>query len=198
MLSAPQALAPSAETATSLAEMYPALQFVVQLIEPAHDYRDGAAVLRDNLGGRISVQRRTPGAAQDVRNADVYLVRLTGSADAEQVRMELMAHLDVLRANEGATLVLALPVLPEAGTCSPVVEARARLGELCRLQLTGQGLALERGELMEAIGSVGDAHGRLEVIRRIGSSARSDSAATVIGVRYQAYLDPETPPCGPG
>ena len=81
----------------------------------------------DQIRARIMVHRRAPAEVQSVNDAAVYILRLTkpSSASHAQILAELNAHLSVLRANALATLMLALPLLPEAGTVEPDVEALA-------------------------------------------------------------------------
>lgn len=173
----------------ALAEMHPSLHFIVQLIEPAEEGGETVTGTED-LGGRITVQRRMPMAAQVVANADVYILRLTTPLKSvplhRQILVELGAHFDVLRANTLATLILALPLLPEPGAVGPDIEAKARLRDLYRFQLTGQ-CEMELGALLEMINSVGDSNGRLVVVSRIRSP---QSDVVVVGVKYQACLRP--------
>ncbi|KAF8852509.1 hypothetical protein BDZ45DRAFT_678306 [Acephala macrosclerotiorum] len=177
----------STEVATTLAEMHPSLRFIVQMA-PDH-YGMGKP---DESSGRITVQERIPAAVQVVKNAAVYILRLTTPFTPAQMLGELSAHLGVLRANTSATLILALPLLPEPGAVSPDIEAKARLRDLCRLQLTNQ-CELESGELLEVINSVGDSNGRLVVASRLQSP---QSAPVALGVKYQAFAD-HTPTAEP-
>ena len=168
----------------TLAKMYPALQFIVQMIEPAQSSNGlvGAAKVED-FRGRITVQKRMPAAVQGVKDAAVYILRLTTAFPPlpAQIVAELSAHLGILRANASATLILAPPLLPEPGTVGPTVEAVARLRDLSRLQLMNES-GLELGELMEMVDSVHDSQGRLVVVNKL----RSRSGATVaLGVKYE-------------
>ncbi|KAI1378723.1 hypothetical protein F4677DRAFT_453398 [Hypoxylon crocopeplum] len=177
------ACAHSTDAAVALAEMNPSLRFIVQTVEPEQD--DNGII--ETFGGRITVQRRMPAATQVVKNAAVYIIRLTTPFTILPAHMlaELGAHLDVLRANASAILILTLPLLPEPRSVSPDIEAKARLRDLCRLQLTNQ-CEMELSELLEAINSVSDSNGRLVV----ASKLRSPQSATVaLGVKYQAFTD---------
>jgi hypothetical protein len=172
----------------ALAEMYPALHFIVQMIEPAQNSNGtvGAGKAED-VSGRITVQKRMPAAVQVVKDAAVYILRLTTPSPSPpaQILAELSAHLGVLRANALATLILAPPLLPEPGTVDPDVEAMARLRDLSRLQLTNE-CGLELDELIEMINSVHDSRGRLVVVNKLRSR---NSATVALGVRYQAYAN---------
>ncbi|KAF2464733.1 uncharacterized protein BDR25DRAFT_296310 [Lindgomyces ingoldianus] len=183
------ACAQSTEAVMALAEMHPSLQFIVQMIDPAQDCNSTI----EGFSGRITVQRRLPAAVQEVTNAAVYILRLTTPFTPLPAQMlaELNAHLNVLRTNATATLILALPLLPEPRAVSADVEAKVRLRDLCRIQLADQ-REMEPGELLEAINSVSDNNGRLVVVSRL----RCPQSATVaLGVQYQTFAD-RTHPVG--
>ena len=167
----------------ALADMYPALHFIVQMSESAPNGDDTVGAQKaDDFAGRVTVQKRTPEAVQTVKDATVYILR-------QPTPSELTAHLDVLRANATATLILAPSLLPEPGTVDPDVEALARLRDLSRLQLTNE-CGLELDELVEMVNAVQDGRGRLVVVNKL----RSPNSTTVaLGVKYQAYADdPDT------
>lgn len=125
-------------------------------MEPAQDSNGAVGAAKaESIKRRITVQKRMPAEVQVVKDAAVYILRLGTPFPPLHAQMlaELSAHLGVLRANSSATLILAPPLLPEAGTTDPDVEATARLRDLCRLQLTNQ-CDLELGELIEMVSSV--------------------------------------------
>ncbi|TWU71003.1 hypothetical protein ED733_001830 [Metarhizium rileyi] len=175
------ACAQSTDAAVALAETHPSLRFVVQLI----DSRSDCSGHEDVFGGRISVQNRAPAAAQVVKNAAVYIVRISSQVAPlpAQILDELNAHVDVLRTNPSSTLVLALSVLPEPSDFGPVVEAKARMRDLYRFQLTNQyRIGLE--DVLGIIQSASDGEGRLVV----ASTMRcTESPTVVLGIRYQGY-----------
>ena len=168
----------------ALAKMYPALQFIVQMIEPAQSNIDQIGTEKvEDFGGRITVQKRMPAAVQVVKDAAVYILRLSAPFPPlpAQILAELSAHLGILRANASATLILAPPLLPEPGTVGSIVEAMARLRDLSRLQLTNES-GLELGELIEMVNSVHDSKGRLIVVNKLRSR---DGATVALGVKYE-------------
>jgi hypothetical protein len=175
-----QVNAQSTEVATALAKMHSSLRFIVQMNEPASS-TDGIINARrlDAIGGgRLTMQSRAPAAVQSVKDAAVYILRLTESSSLrEQVIAELNVHLHVLRANASSTLILALPSLPEPAT--------ARLWDLSRVQLTN-GCELEVSDLVELINSVQDSRGRLVVVNKLCSR---NSTTMVVGVKYEACID---------
>ncbi|KAF1952291.1 hypothetical protein CC80DRAFT_452477, partial [Byssothecium circinans] len=178
-----QACAYSTETVMALADMYPSLRFIAQMVDPVQD-SNGAT---DGFSGRITVQRRLPAAVQEVTNAAVYILRLTSPCTPlpAQILAELNAHLHVLGGDTAATLILALPLLPEPKAVSADIEAKARLKDFCRLQLTGQ-CGMELSEVLEMINSVNDLNGRLVVVSKLRCS---QSAAIALGIRYQPFAD---------
>ncbi|KAF2178409.1 hypothetical protein K469DRAFT_754497 [Zopfia rhizophila CBS 207.26] len=180
--------APSTEAAMALAEMYPALHFIVQMIEPPQNSNGTVGTGKaEGLSRRITVQKRLPAAIQVVKDAAVYILRLTlpSPTSPTQILGELKAHLGMLRGNASATLILAPPLLPEPGTVDPDVEAMARLGDLSRLQLTNE-CGLELDKLTEIINSVHDSKGQLVVVNQLRSR---NNATTALGVRYQPFTD---------
>lgn len=146
----------------------------------------------NDLGARITIQKRAPGALQIVKDAAVYILGLRSSSPggppptlSKQITTELRAHLSVLRTNTSATLILAPRLLPEPGTVDPDIEATARLRDLSLLQLANE-REMEMDELVEMVNSLRDSIGRLVVVNKL----RSFTSSTVaLGVKYQAYSD---------
>ncbi len=183
-----QANAQSTEVAMALAKMHSSLRFIVQMVEPASSTDSIVSAERlDAVGGRrFTIQSRAPAAVQPVKDAAVYILRLTESPSLrQQVIDELNVHLPVLRANASSTLILALPALPEPGTLDPDAEATARLWDLSRMQLTNE-CELEVTDLVELINGVQDSRGRLVVINKFYSR---NSTTMVVGVKYEACID---------
>jgi hypothetical protein len=178
----------STDTAIKLAEIYPSLYFIVQMIEPAQN-GNGAVVAAGKAvaNGQITVQKRMPGAAQTVKDAAIYILRLNrpSLSPSAQVLAELSAHLGVLSANPMSTLILAAPLLPEPLTVDPECESMARVRDLYHMQLTN-GCEMELDMLAEMMNSVQDARGRLVIINKLRSR---NSATVALGVKYQAYAD---------
>ncbi|KAK4119020.1 O-methyltransferase family protein [Parathielavia appendiculata] len=139
----------------------------------------------------VSVQRRATGQPQTVRNAGVYVLNLgsPSTTPAEslssliaRVTAELLAHLPVLRHNRGATLVVAMRLLPDPESADAAVEADARTRDLVLLQLANE-RDLEVSELVDLIQAVGDRTGRLTVVSR---ATGRDNSVTALAVRFQA------------
>ncbi|KAI9727723.1 MAG: hypothetical protein M1828_005951 [Chrysothrix sp. TS-e1954] len=177
--------APSIEAASALAELHPQLRVVVQISEPSQLNTTNNG-LEEPLNGnsRITVQRRTPGVAQIVKDAKVYILRLTtlSSSLSAQIRAELEAHLAVLHANSQATIILAPPLLPEPATIGPEDETLVRLYDLYHLQLSNES-KLELEELMKVVNSVYDDEGRLVIAHKLRSC---NGALVAVGISYEA------------
>lgn len=180
--------AESTRIAEGLAERHPSLRWVVQMGSSAAA-ADGALSVGE-LHPRVTVQVRTPQAAQTVEGAAVYVLLLRGAdsghrggALAGWVQAELLSHLDVLRASPGALLVLALQIRPDPGSVDPDVEAVACARDLTVVQLTGDARQMGLEDLEELIAGVRDVGGRLVVVNKL----RSNHCSTVaLGIKYRS------------
>ncbi|RYP72748.1 hypothetical protein DL770_007925 [Monosporascus sp. CRB-9-2] len=185
--------AQSTKAATALADLFPALHFVVQLphAAPAGQTENGTHTNGGGVNGhgeRISVQRRAPGSPQTVKDAAVYMLRtpspprsLGQDRDlAEHILVELRAHLGVLRANAAVTFVLALQPLPDPGSVGVDVEAMACVRDLSKMQLTNE-REMQVGEVVQMVDSVQDGVGRLAVVNKLLSP---NSATVALVVKY--------------
>lgn len=184
--------ADSTGTAAALAELYPALHFIVQMSEPPSHHGAVEAGKTKEFNPRIAVQKRAPGALQ-TENGAVFILRLPvllpgvpSNTLPARILAELRSHLGVLRTNPKAvSLVLAPRLLPEPGSVDSDVEATARLHDLSRLQLANES-EMEMGELVEMVCSVHDSMGCLVVVNKLRSR---NTATMALGVKYQAYVD---------
>ncbi|KAF2118831.1 hypothetical protein BDV96DRAFT_610737 [Lophiotrema nucula] len=184
-----EACARSSAGAIDLTERYPNLQVIVQITEPLLE-RDGleaATSMNDAARGRVTVQSRVPGAAQTVKHAAVYIVRvgLCSAKTRSYIISELRAHFNVLRTNGSATLILAPPLLPAPGLVDSEVEAKARVRDLCHSQLNNE-WALELEDLVELIDSVCDTRGKLVVVNRVQSENR---VTVALGLKYKTFVE---------
>lgn len=165
----------------ALAKSHPRLRFVVQTSSPASP--DPIPATDNN----ITVCQRVHGTRQTIKDAAVYLVRLSTSAIMpvrSHIVSELQAHLGVLEANRTALLILTSPILPESGTVPPHTEHLARLRDLSILQLVGNGnLTLQ--ELIELVDSIHDGDGGLVVVKKLHAP---HSAFVGLGIRYHTTI----------
>ncbi|KAF2133645.1 hypothetical protein P153DRAFT_281824 [Dothidotthia symphoricarpi CBS 119687] len=168
----------------TLAEHHPALRFVIQTDEPV---RSQSSSFEDPTS-RISVHKRANGTQQTIKDAAVYLIRLstpTLTPIRTRILSELQAHLRVLEANKSALLVLTPRLLPEPSAVDVHVESMARLRDLSLLQLANDG-DLTMQELMDLVDSVHDCNGRLVVVKKLSSR---NIATVALGIRYQTNTD---------
>lgn len=137
------------------------------------------------------MQRRAPGRPQTVKNAGVYVLDLGSPSTSPtesltgltaRVAAELHVHLPILRDNRGATLVVAMRLLPDPGSVDAGVETAARTRDLVLLQLANE-RDLEVRELVDLVQGVGDASGRLAVVSR---ARGRDNSVVALGVKFQA------------
>jgi hypothetical protein len=191
---------------TSLAELHPRLQCIVQLHEAAHrdHHKDRQSSISDpNLGDqnfifeseyntdRIAVQTRVSGTAQVIRDAAVYILHIPSAYSrvaaetqslSEWVLTELRSHFDVLRDNSRSTLIISAPaMLPEPGSVDLETEIAARLRSLSAYQLINE-REMELRDLIGLIDGIKDDVGGLAVINRL-QSRRNVTAA--LCVKYQ-------------
>lgn len=185
--------AQSTEAATALADLFPALHFVVQLLQAARagQTEDGTHTNGGGVnahGGRISLETRVPGSLQTVKDAAVYMLRTPSPPHslgqdrvlAEHILAELRAHLGVLRANAAVTFVLVLRPLPDPGSVGVDVEATACVRDLSKMQLTNES-EMQVGEVVQLVESVQDGVGRLAVVNKLLSP---NSATVALVVKY--------------
>ncbi|KAL4931567.1 uncharacterized protein BDV17DRAFT_239850 [Aspergillus undulatus] len=175
------------DRANTLATLYPTLRITVQLAVA------GLTTAATNLNPNITIQHRPPTTAQTVTDATVYILHLPSplptlsySSLATRIAAELRAHLDVLRSNPSATLILTPRLLPEtigAGAVNSDVEASARLRDLALLQLANE-REIEMGDFMSILNSVSDSLGRLVVVNKIRSR---ECAIVLVEVKYQGF-----------
>uniref|UniRef100_A0A8H7K9W8 O-methyltransferase domain-containing protein n=1 Tax=Bionectria ochroleuca TaxID=29856 RepID=A0A8H7K9W8_BIOOC len=153
----------STVTARALSERNHSVRFILQLSQ------DTARKVESN---NFIIESRSLGAPQHQANAALYLLHLpdallfSSSADhAEASKAELRAHLDVLRANEKATLILITEILPESGTASSPVESTACMKDLLLMQM-GHRETLDLGRLGAMLESVREDADQLTIVNK--------------------------------
>lgn len=171
--------APPRKALLTLCERHPALRFAIQTEALP------AALPHSARHPNIHLVHRPPGTPQTIRDAAVFLVRVSTSSSVpvrQRIESELRAHMDVLDANRSALLILTAPVLPEPGTVPKHAEHRARLRDLSLLQLVGDG-NLTLHELITLVHSVRDATSGLAVVKKLYAP---NSAFVGLGIRLRA------------
>ncbi|KAL4975326.1 histidine phosphatase superfamily [Aspergillus desertorum] len=144
----------------------------------------------------ITIQHRPPTTAQSITSATLYILHLPSSSPtipfaslATRILAELRAHLNILRSNPSATLILTPRLLPEPLAVDTEVEASARLRDLTLLQLANE-REIELAEWLNLLGSVSDNMGRL---LGVSSVAAKNQTARVWAV-YAYTVNGETIP----
>lgn len=142
---------------------------------------------QSQLNSRIVVQDRTPGAAQRVHHAAIYILHvpsllseIPGRLVSDKILAELRAHLGVLRSGS-STMILIAQMLLEPGTVEQKVEFVERPRDLTFLQLANEH-KVEMPELVNLVNSVKDGLGQLAVI----NSHRGSNPVTIaLEIQYQ-------------
>ncbi|KAL6232649.1 hypothetical protein BDW75DRAFT_247047 [Aspergillus navahoensis] len=144
----------------------------------------------------ITIQHRPPTTPQPITSATIYILHLPSPSPttsfaslATHILAELRAHLDILRSNPSATLILIPRLLPEPSAVHSEVEARARLRDLTLLQLANE-REIELAEWMDLLGSVSDSMGHSYI-----TGMAKDQTARVWAV-YAYTVNGETVPRG--
>lgn len=172
------------DTSQALQQISRTLRVIVQTpdLQPAHS--------ENGNNSRIKVQCRQPSDPQSVKDAAVYIVRpplstITTKGDTTHglLLAELYSHVNVLRSNPSALLIVAPTLLPEPGSVDVNIEVQARLRDFSHLQLENEG-ALEVSELARLIANVSDQNGKLIATNRL----RSTNGATIaLAAQYQPF-----------
>ncbi|KAK4233609.1 hypothetical protein C8A03DRAFT_19340 [Achaetomium macrosporum] len=196
--------AESTETAETLATLYPALHFVVQLSKTRASMATASrstgrpgpteAGIADESGRRISIQRRAPGTPQPIKDGAMYILHLPSSSPAVRsaspsasiIIADLQAHAAILREKPSAMLVVVSDLPPKSGAVDEAAEAKACVRDLSWLQLMNE-RAMDIGELMDLITGVEDGMGHLVVVNKLLSR---DSTKLALCVKYQARWVP--------
>jgi hypothetical protein len=186
----------SIDRATFLANLYPTLHIIVQVPATAtsgsafDDIRQFTTSINTNTASNITIQHRIITAPQPILDASIYILHLLQPSPVTPfavltplIATELRVHLNVLRANPTATLILTPRLLPEPASVDRDVEATARLRDLALLQLANEReIILE--DWMAILNSVSDNMGRLVVVNKTRSRER---VVVLLEVRYQAF-----------
>ncbi|KAL4750283.1 hypothetical protein BDW72DRAFT_204039 [Aspergillus terricola var. indicus] len=144
----------------------------------------------------ITIQHRAPATPQPITSANIYILHLPFPSPtipfaslATHILAELRSHLDILRSNPSAILILTPRPLPEPSAVHSEVEASARLRDLTLMQLANE-REIELAEWINLLGSVSDSMGRL---LGVFAAAASDQTARVWAI-YAYTINGETIP----
>ncbi|KAJ5215000.1 hypothetical protein N7468_010679 [Penicillium chermesinum] len=184
------------ENARVLSDLYPALQIIVQVeaisSDPGRPQAPQAGIASfETYNPQITIQNRPLGTPQPVTDAAAYILHLPPTACGSArsiVMMELHAYCTVLSRNRGGMLIATARMLPPPGTVDQEIEALARTRDLTCWQL-GLDRDPEVSEVVDLVGSVGDAHGRLVVVDQ---PRTRDNVPVALAIKYQSWSDLDT------
>lgn len=187
--------------ATAMADLYPALEFTVQIPEATESRRGSVSKpgYHQISHPRVSVQHRLHGTGQTVLNGAMYLLLFPATSPllprpelCSRILAELQLHLAIL-ANSQARLILIvrnIRQIPAEETCltkdmNLELEARARLRDLSRWQLDND-RDMDINELLQLIDQVWDSMGSLKVVDLKSSQ---DGSAVSLELQYQTFVE---------
>ncbi|KAF7593896.1 hypothetical protein BBP40_010598 [Aspergillus hancockii] len=187
--------AQSTETAKVLSELYPGLQILVQTETRSPDSACPPAPPPEMppleaYNPRITVQTQALGMPPPVVDAAAYILHLPSAlcgSGRSRVLLDLQAYCPILAANRRAMLILTARMLPAPGTVDREIETTARVRDLTLFQL-GAERDPEVSEVMELVGAVGDAQGRLVIVDRLRAR---NNVAVALAVKYQGGSEPD-------
>ncbi|KAK5011228.1 hypothetical protein LTR28_004735 [Elasticomyces elasticus] len=174
----------SYDASIALALAYPKLRFVVQ---GQHEILSASTSQlyqqSESVRTRITTQGHNVFTPQHVKGPDVYLLRMiTYESPAAEACTILHNHLDVLRANPNARLVLVVSILPTPGSIDANEEALLRVRDLTWMQVSN-GRERELSDFMELFAMAGDREGRLVLKNQ---TRPPGSAMSILEVVYQS------------
>ncbi|OGM47420.1 aflS/ pathway regulator [Aspergillus bombycis] len=174
--------AQSPSLVVALAPQFPSLRFLVQT-EPKTE----SASIPLHLRTRITWGTRLSTATQPVVDAAVYLISIpfpSPQSPAIEITMRvtqaLRAHVEVLRNNPDARLILTLPMPSTTKSMDAAARAAVSLSDLALLQLTN-GAPLNMGEIRDLLRNRSDG---LVVMRELRSPTNA-----VIAFEIQYHVD---------
>lgn len=142
---------------------------------------------------RITILDRVIGSPQPIQDAAVYVINLPlpepgmpPSPLATQIRAEMMAHLNTLRTNRSATMVLVVPSFLDRGADSSKSLSLAEIRDFSLLHLTNE-QEMRLPEIIDLLHKMSDSEGRLVLVNKVISAERYGTVG--LEVKYQAYAD---------
>ncbi|KAE8324413.1 hypothetical protein BDV39DRAFT_118948 [Aspergillus sergii] len=193
--------AQSPSLAVALAPQFPSLRFLVQTEaktesgghRPCLDDHGISALKLANiplhLRARITWGTRLSTATQPVLDAAVYLISIPSPSPQSpameittRVAQALKAHVEVLRNNSDARLILTLPMSSATRSMDAAARAAVSLSDLSLLQLTNGG-SLNMGEIRDLLRSRSDG---LVVMREVRSPT---NAVIAFEIQYRVDND---------
>lgn len=185
----------------ALADLYPALDFTVQVSEPPENRRGSIANhgYQQSSHPRVSIQHRPCGTCQTALNGAMYILSFPATSPllprvelGPCILAELQLHLTVLASSQARLILVVRNVrlVSAEETCltkdmNLELESRARLRDLSRWQLDND-RDMDINELLEIVDQVWDSNGSLAVVSRKSSQ---DGSAVALELQYQPFAE---------
>lgn len=182
-----------------MADLYPTLDFTVQISEAAESRRGSVSKpgYHQISHPRVSVQHRPCGTGQTVLNSAMYVLLFPGSSPllprselSSRILAELQLHSTILATSQARLILIVRNVrqIPAEETCltkdmNLELESRARLRDLSRWQLDND-RDMDIIEVLEIVDQVWDSVGGLKVVDRKSSQ---DGSTVSLELRYQTF-----------
>lgn len=190
---------------TAMADLYPALEFTVQVSEDGDGRRGSISKLgyHQISHPRVSIQYRPCGTSQTIFTGAAYVLLFPATSPllprselCSRIVAELQLYSTIL-ANSQAKLILLVRNVRQISaeeTCQTremnlELDSRARLRDLSRWQLEND-RDMEMSELLQLVDQVWDSAGGLKVIDRKSSQ---DGSAVSLELQYQAFTETDQP-----
>lgn len=186
---------------TAMADLYPSLEFTVQISEAADSRRGSVSkpAYHQLSHPRVSVQHRPCGAGQTVLSGSIYVLLFPATSPllprselCSCILAELQIHSTILANSQARLLLIVRNVrqIPAEETCltkemNLELESRARLRDLSRWQLDNDH-DVDINELLQLVDQVWDTMGGLKVVDR--KSSRNGSAVS-LELQYQTFAE---------
>lgn len=182
-----------------MADLYPTLDFTVQISEAAESRRGSVSKpgYHQISHPRVSVQHRPCGTGQTVLNSAMYVLLFPGSSPllprselSSRILAELQLHSTILATSQARLILIVRNVrqIPAEETCltkdmNLELESRARLRDLSRWQLDND-RDMDINEVLEIVDQVWDSVGGLKVVDR---KSTQDGSTVSLELRYQTF-----------
>lgn len=184
-----------------MADLYPALDFTVQITEASESRRGSVSKpgYHQISHPRVSVQRRPCGAGQTLLNGAIYVLLFPATSPllprselCSHILAELQLHSTILATSQARLILIVRNVrqIPAEETCltkdmNLELESRARLRDLSRWQLDND-RDMDINELLQLVDQVWDSMGGLKVVDRKSSQ---DGSAVLLELQYRTFAE---------
>lgn len=184
-----------------MADLYPALEFTVQISEAGESRRGSISKpgYHQLSHPRVNVQHRPCGTSQTVLTGGAYVLLFPATSPllprselCSRILAELQLHSTILANSQTRLILIVRNVrqIPAEETCltkdmNLELESRARLRDLSRWQLDNE-REMDINEVLQLVDQVWDSMGGLKVVDRKSSQ---DGSAVSLELQYQAFAE---------